>query len=392
MRQISSVINEQFQLLLVQEEAKQRYQQSQLEQKQQQQVKPKMLKRMSASEKNDKPSRATSRKASQHTEQSEISASRQMSLQSASLDVQTTTEPFTTAHDDDSAPNPNAEQLLDEIGKQFMSIAKEPSHRRTAAQVHGPKVKRLSSGIQEPVGNRDHVAHLKQSPRRFDSEESVWEMMTPLRLSHIEKHDGNVVAQQLESTEGVRVHDDFDLFVTKSKTRMSILDFPPTEPAPDEPYILSEAMPRPATGFQNIPMDTSSTEQESPQHSIFRTSLILDSMEEGEVETRIDGDGKATVLVQSFMGEKETAIVSKDGHTMLLPASELSKYEQENMMLQAPMDPMQDETSQTQTPSIPDDSVQPPSPSSLSPPAATPVPPPPPPPEPEPQVREPWPG
>lgn len=393
-RQICSTVNEQFQLLLAQEEAKQRYHQSQLEQQQQQQVKPKMLKRMSASEKNDKQSRAASRKASHHTEQSDISSSRLISVQSTLSPPQPMLEPFSFTQESDPATNPGTEQLLDEIGQQFLSVTKEPSRRRTAAQVHGPKLKRLSSGVQEPVGK---IAHLKQSPTRYDSEESVGEMVSPLRISHIEKHDGNIVSQDLQSTEGVKVPDDYDLFVTRSKTRMSILDFdqnPPFEPPQDGP---SDIVVPPEVGFQN-PIETISTE-ESPQHNVLRTSLILETMEDGEVETRIDGDGTATVLVQSFMGEKETAIVSKDGHTMLLPASELSKYEQEN------------ETSHTQqgvfeTPSNVNDSssVLPPSnlPSSPSPPQSPLSPvqppmhaqpsPPPPPAQPIKKDRKPWPG
>ena len=63
----------------------------------------------------------------------------------------------------------------------------------------------------------------------------------------------------------------------------------------------------------------------SPERSILRTSVLLESMEEGEMETRIDGSRGHSFLVQTTMSEKETALVGRP--TTLLPASELKKYQ-----------------------------------------------------------------
>ena len=47
--------------------------------------------------------------------------------------------------------------------------------------------------------------------------------------------------------------------------------------------------------------------------------------------TRIDGDSTGTVLVQTRMSEKETAVMGKQGSTLLLPASQISQYEREEL-------------------------------------------------------------
>lgn len=126
----------------------------------------------------------------------------------------------------------------------------------------------------------------------------------------------------------------------------------------------------PLTVQENRPLSTGSNSS-----NVLRTSLLLETMEEGEKETRIDGDGKEAVLVQTTMGEKETAIVGSKGCAMLLRTSELTQYEEEDRMEPAP-------TGQEAPPTTP-----PTPPPTLPPPQAPPSPP-----EPEKPEREPWPG
>lgn len=270
-----------------------------------------------------------------------------------------------------SVPTEESE-LLEEIGRQFMAVTKEPSRRRTGAQAHGPNLKRLSSD-HLPAGSgsigkkkaRNRAAH--HSPSKLRSDESTlsvesMDMVQPLNKNEAKKHDGNVVTQHLEDTTGVQVPDYPELFVTKSKTRSSIMDSestftPETSPkhAVEEPDGLVTGPfippPPPADGLVSpiIPPppveafkdDSGSPEKvppspgknpsipASPHRSVLHTSLLLETMEEGEVETRIDGSGGSAVLLQTTMGEKETVLVGNP--TTLLSASELGEYEKSRM-------------------------------------------------------------
>ncbi len=204
---------------------------------------------------------------------------------------------------------PEAE-LLDEIGRYFTAISKEPSRarsRRNAAQAQGPRLKRLSAqgpggSLSKDKGRR--VAHV--SPDRLKvladstldhSQESIHELLPPLQANQVHRHDGQVVRQSLEDTTGVEIPDPPDLFVTKSKTRLSIIDMdigsrPGSashanrllEPAPE--LMTSDSSPSPSQssgGTSDVP---SSPSKSLGASSALRTSLLLDTKEEGDKETK----------------------------------------------------------------------------------------------------------
>ena len=362
-------------MLAAQQEARERAQQSQV----QQQVKPKMLKRMSAAERGSpgNPPQDTSPKRSSPTGQkpqpkvtkSDKQESSKLPHKEVMMDTSNFDYPkqdwilrdWSTSLQPASVPTEESE-LLDEIGRQFMAISKEPSRRRTGAQAHGPNLKRLSTD-HLPAGRgsigkkkaRNRAAH--HSPSKLRSDDSTMsvdtmEMVQPLSRNEAKKHDGNVVTQQLEDATGVQVPDYPELFVTKGKTRTSIMGSestftPKTSPehALEEPdgLVGPNVPPPPAVAFEG---DSGSPEKAppspekdlategpftpaSPQRSVLHTSLLLETMEEGEMETRIDGNGGSAVLLQTTMGEKETALVGYP--TTLLPASELGEYEKAKM-------------------------------------------------------------
>lgn len=321
-----------------------------------------MLKRLSKPEpgKSEKSSRTTSRKASEHAEPS---VAAQTAPLEASLNqaLQTYTTPAVqvkVSSPKNRQPPSHEEDISEQIGRHFMAITKEPSHRQRRGQgsrgeasrgqasrgqaLKGPSIKRLS--VDEAVGNT------KGGGR--ESNDSIDELLPPISPGNVTKHDGNVVTQQLEDTTGIKVRNEIsEYLVLKGKQRARINPAPSLQ-APVEPHS-GEHQPK------------------SSDSAVLRTSLLLEKMEEGEKETRIDGDGKEAILIQTTMSEKETAIVGSQGSAVLLPTSELGAYQEDQDKAMA---------------------VPPPPPPSSSP--APPPPPPPPPPEPEPEtpVRKPWPG
>lgn len=361
-RQICSLVSEHFHGFMLQREAEEQQQSQETHHQQQQQVKAKMLKRLSKPEpaKSEKSSRATSHKASQLTEPSvaaqttppEASPGQLLHTYTGQAEQSSPRQPSPR-----QPPPPGGENdITEEIGRHFMAVTKEPSHRQPRAQAsRGPNVKRL----------RTQAYDSKARQKRESDDDSIAELLPPIAAGKITKHDGNIVTQKLEDTTGIKVKDQIsDYLILKGKRRARI------NPAPSSQVVQMEVGP-PAVP----PMYDKEPRPESSGSNVLRTSLLLEKMEEGEKETRIDGDGKETILVQTTMGEKETAIVGSQSSALLLPTSELGKYEEEEKRGSSAAEPMA-------TPSS----------SSSDPPPVLAIPPPPPPPELEKPKRKPWPG
>ena len=296
----------------------------------------------------------------------------------------------------EQAISPEREEILQEIGRQFSAIAitKEPPRGRAGGgggggggRGRGPNVKRLSATGLHGSANRRRRAQFGPSA---DSMESIDDLVPPLQLNVVKQHAGNRVTQELGNTDDIELRDDFDLLVPRGKSRSSVLDR-------DSFRLLDTVEPMEVSQ----PMNSTFREEQQPrpkpgETSVLHTSLLLETMEEGEVETRIDGDESGTVLIQTHMSEKETAIVGEEGHAALLPASELGQYESEEGQ----------EPQNASSAGVPGSSGIPPPPppiegpegqapptSAEAPPTteATPPPPPPPPPEPVKEERKPWP-
>lgn len=399
-RQICSVVSGHFQLLLTQQEARQRQQQQQ----QQQQVKAKMLKRLSVDKTEQKmKSEKPSPPKPQPEHAPDVSISTDIVEQPSSYsDIPELPGQDWILRDWSTSPQPSPStegELLEEIGRQFMAITKEPSRRIPASQMQGPRLKRLSVGPEggslskkrrqpsRPAPSRPAPSRPLDKVKQEDlsrSQDSLGELVPPIQSTKIEKHDGAILIQPLEDTTGIKVPDSPELYIAKSKTRLSLEgSFPPSSsnsqttiepmevapvelstakaqknnaPAPPEPMdtethhlLQATTMEEGQSGAHHSPQDTTveesqsgthhspqdttmeegQTDSESKQGSVLRTSLLLESKEEGDKETRIDGDASGTILLQTVMSEKETAIVGREGKAVLLPASNLQQYEQE---------------------------------------------------------------
>ena len=351
MRQICSLVSGHFQQLLTQQEARQR---QQLSQQQPQQVRAKMLKRLSTdkttkseqTQASDKPPLA-SKPQPEHVPDSNTEQS------SSSFDIPELPDQdwilrdwSTSLH---SEPSDETE-VLEEISRHFSAITKEPSRRRPPTQIQGPRLKRLSVGPEggslskrkkQSSWSQDRVLERKLS----SSQDSFDELLPPIRSTKTEQHDGIILIQHLEDTTGIKVPDHPDLFVTKSKTRLSLDgSFPPStsnsqhtleqmEVTPISPLVSKGSAPPELTPAHLTPPTTitedNQTDREQEEQTVLRTSLLLETKEEGDKETRIDGDDSGTILLQTVMSEKETAIVGREGRAVLLPASNLQQYEQE---------------------------------------------------------------
>ena len=361
----------------------------QQQQQQSQAVKPIMLKRLStpamepqAAAKKDKKKKISKQKQSPKNEQfpspahesvsefefSDLSGSHPEVL----TDWSTSLHQMTPPQPDIS---PEREDILQEIGRHFSAITKESSRRRAGGGIgghpRGPNVKRLSAtGLQGSANRRRAIF----GPAA-ESMESVDDLVPPLQLNVVKQHSGNRVTQELGNTEDIELRDDFDMLVPRGRSRRSVLDqdnFNTVEPM----EIAGAAQPM-DSAFSEEQQQLPQPETEgSPDNSVLHTSLLLETMEEGEVETRIDGDESGTVLVQTHMSEKETVIVGEEGHAALLPASELESEGQSESSAQTP-------ASGVPPPPPPDGQATPTS--------AEAPPPPPPPPEPIKEERKPWP-
>ena len=391
-RQISSVVGGHFQTLLSQQEAKLQEQLSlQRQQQQTQQVKAKMLKRLSVEKTSkERPPRSGKTSPDKLPSRGETPAP----VDSSTVDVGLGASPQPLSLElskwSSKAKPSRKDAILEEIGREFSAITKEPSKRRVAPKKAGPNLTRLSM---------DHKNKGPPGPATYSTQLSTDEMVPPIQSSRIVTHDANVVKQELEDTSNVKVPDSPDLFATRSRTRISLRDFEEnfsnansaspsqhvlessskvktlteedesratdgtparnmvTPPPPPPPPLTSQAptatkvdaakdtkpdssKPKPQTSPQREKGDMKPTEATSSQEpgpdlskAKLRTSLILEHKEEGDKETKIDGDSDGTVLIQTIMSEKETAIVGKGGHALLLPASQLGSFEQEEAEL-----------------------------------------------------------
>ena len=112
------------------------------------------------------------------------------------------------------------EEVVEEIGKQFMAISKAPS-RRTGQHSRGPKLKRLSTTEQASLSKR--TRNITNQPGQDSLASSMAELLPPLAVSlPVARHDGNIVTQELENTERVQLPDIHDLLLARSKTRLPL--------------------------------------------------------------------------------------------------------------------------------------------------------------------------
>ena len=310
------------------------------------------------------------------------------------------------SHETTSPPDRRAgdESLAEEIGRQFVAVTQTPTTtggRKSGHKLRAPKLKRLSKAEGGSLSNRTQTL-LGVADKLMESlEGSRAELLPPLVVSRSPaRHDGNVVTQELENTDGIRVPDVLDLLSTRSRTRLTVGpdSFPPSasgsEPAlePTEvsqtllgsaPSITGASMtqpppplspppppPPPVASLPQVPsppplvmsdsegkeggegadlqasqeLSESRGSGDTPKHKS-RASELLETMEEGEVETRsgknvhslwcalnrtgsrIDGDSEGATLLKTSMGEKETAIIGLP--TILLPAHALEQFNQD---------------------------------------------------------------
>lgn len=337
-RQIVSAVNDQFQHLLAEQEAR-RIQLLQQQQQQNQAVKPIMLKRLAtpvtaapepqAAKKKGRKKKLSRQKQSPKDEQypspahesvsefefSDLSGSHPEALVDWSTHQISSSSPPPPSSTEEQDVSPERERILQEIGRQFSAITKEPSQRRAGwggGRGRGPNVKRLSAAGLQGSANRRRMA---QFGPPSDSMESIDDLVPPLKLSVVKQHSGNRVTQELGDTDNIELRDDFDMLVPRGKSRSSVLD--------QDSFRRLDTVEPMESGEATQPMNSTFKEIGD---SVLHISLLLETMEEGEVETRIDGDESGTVLIKTHMSEKETAIVGEEGHAALLPASELGQY------------------------------------------------------------------
>lgn len=396
--------------------AEQEAREMQRQQHQTQAVKPIMLKRLSASATAAEPNRTAGKKdkkkklskqqlfprSEQFPSPAHESVSEFEFTDPSGSNQDLPTDWSTSSIQQSSIPpdiSPEREEILEEIGRHFSAITKDPSRRRAGLRARAPNVKRLSAaGLQGSASEKRKALFIPAA----ESMESMDDMVPPLKLNVVKKHAGNRITQQLEDAAGIEVEDVFDLLIPRGKPRRSVLDHDSfMQPGVIEPMEVSGNAPQPmmseSISEQGQPRGKS---ESSTEDSVLHTSLLLETMEEGEVETRIDGDESGAVLIQTHMSEKETAIVGEEGHAALIPASELGQ--KESMDHQEQTEPQAEGQCES-----PESGASPPPPSPDLPPPPLPPPPidgpapapteapppcPSPPPEPEKTKRQPWPG
>ena len=238
------------------------------------------------------------------------------------------------------ARSPTGDRVLDEIGRQFLAVTKTPMGvKKSTPQSHGPKLKRLSAvdkgSVPRKKGSSPNKLTAPINHILDHSTESIPDLLPPLSSSRISQHDGNIVKQPLSSTAGVSLPENYDLLGTRSKTRLPILDSfptstsssdallepmdvlsppltyppphvtqaPPLLPPPlitaaphlpptshPSPSSFTPPPPPPPPGEDEVDewireqSDVTTLEGQNLQKS--RTSQLLETMEEGEVETR----------------------------------------------------------------------------------------------------------
>ena len=404
-RQICAAVNDRFQHLLVEQEARE----MQRQQQQTQAVKPIMLKRLSTSATDAEPHRTAGKKDKKkklsrqqlfpRSEQFPSPAHESVSefeftdISGSNQDLPT--DWSTSSIQQTSNPpdiSPEREEILEEIGRHFSAITKDPSRRRAGLQARAPNVKRLSAEVLQGSSSRRRKAVFIPAA---ESMESMDDMVPPLKLNVVKKHAGNRITQQLEDATGLELEDAFDLLISRGKPRCSVLDHDSfMQPGVVEPMDVPGNAPQPMSESIGEQRQSSGEAESSTEHSVLHTSLLLETMEEGEVETRIDGDESGAVLIQTHMSEKETAIVGEEGHAALIPASELGQNA--SMDHQEQTEPPVEGHCESQESDAPPPLLPPPPPSPppIDDPAPTEAPPPcpSPPPEPEKMERQPWSG
>ena len=404
-RQICGAVNDQFQHLLAEQEARE----MQRQQQQAQVVKPIMMKRLStgtaaaethhAAEKEKKKKKRSRQQVTPNPSPAHESVSEFEFAALSGSNQEFPTDWSTSSIQESSNPAdilPERDHVLEEIGRHFSAITKDPSRRRGGLHARGPNVKRLSTtGLQGSAGRRRKAL---LSPAA-ESMESMNDMVPPLKMNVVKKHSGNRVTQQLEDATGIELEDAFDLLIPRGKPRRTMLDQDSFMQSDVVEPMDTSGLPLQQEGSSISEQGQSINEREgSTEASVLHTSLLLETMEEGEVETRIDGDESGTVLIQTHMSEKETAIVGEEGHASLIPASELGQNEKEDEQQQneTPTEGQSTDTAApVEAPPSPSGTPPPPPP---PPPIDAPAPPPPteappqPPPEPVKPERQPWPG
>ena len=187
------------------------------------------------------------------------------------------------------SPSSSEEELLQEIGRQFSAISKEPSRaraKRSGAQIHGPNLKRLSAqGLGDSLAKKTHVSKVREMNR---SQDSLGELLPPLQSTVVKQHDGAVVHQLLEDTKGIKAPESPELYVSKSKTRLSVMDMVssrPTSASPSEPALVHAVSNDDSDDWMNSSADEEQNGSPSGQ-SILRTTLLLERKEEGDKETK----------------------------------------------------------------------------------------------------------
>ena len=196
-------------------------------------------------------------------------------------------------------PSPKGE-ILDEIGRHFAMVTKDPSRRQRASHLQGPKLKRLSAASGGVDGGS--VPRRKKGGEGQSSQVSPSRggLVAPIRSSGIRQHDGNIVLQPLEDTTGVQLlqHYEPELLLLRSKTRVSLKDFtdslPPSSAPSNHALETFTIPPPPSTDISMLAVAGSSSS--SPEHSLnqsgqstemrkSRHSLLLESKEDGDMET-----------------------------------------------------------------------------------------------------------
>ena len=238
-RIIYTSLNEVFQRLKLQQEAKAR------EQEEEPGVRPQMLRRLSTSKKTDGPESRREREE----QGSRVSLNARRTAHTAGADTpHFTLDPPPVGHRATTSNAPTNHitvhtspihtssfhsPVADEIDRQFSSVFTPPtSPTTTTTSLQHPKVKRISreeDQTRNPARHQDRSfqpSQQLQEENAEDDEESdelSVELQSPLQASHGHQHDGNVRQQQLEDTTGVQVGDKLNILVPKRDARPSLV-------------------------------------------------------------------------------------------------------------------------------------------------------------------------
>ena len=258
-REVCSSVNEQFQHLVAQEEARQR-QAQQASALTQTPVKTKMLRRMSTKvgdkrspsslpvDTGDKKGKKLGWKFSRKRgveNQGSSGVGRKGDKTRSSVEERADMDfvllPMNNSGESSlgGSPSGDTEGVVEEIGKQFLAIVQTPTRVRKSGQPpRGPKLKRLSKSSLSRNPVRASPTKRPNQPGDDSLAGSTIELLPPLAISWSPtQHDGNVVTQELENAEDVQLPDIHDLLSMRSRTRLPL--------APDSfPNSASNSEPR----------------------------------------------------------------------------------------------------------------------------------------------------